>query len=379
MRSALQSSYKDVEYEMRAMTREHKDDTFLFMAGDGLALMRLNHILAANADTYIFQTPVVIPIQGEHPHGLFHAMHCQWRLHRQFIMWCATKLENGQILEEPNVSVFNVHRFFFLHVLTRACAKYVLRISETPNADDLDDPVPFIAKAEANVNFAWVVHFLHDAGFFILDFLQSVRGNDSRKLDLLWREFFSAAHTGTANKTQYVQMAIMRVFWGQALVPALNDLYHSIRTIPSGTHDGCGVGWDWAVEMLNAAIKAHVAHHVSEAQIRDFVANWALLEAVQDKLRTLRHRNWSANPATHGFIPDADVNKLVKLFCDTIGDTWAKATAPNSVSHVTQGPQRAQVPWAEVRATQRARGEEAVHRFVGRHISKLTSFFPWAD
>ena len=77
----------------------------------------------------------------------------------------------------------------------------------------------------------------------MLDFLQAVRGNESRKLDLLWREFFASAHTGTANKTQYVPMSIMRVFWGMAMTPELDALYHRIRTIPMGDSLGCNVGW----------------------------------------------------------------------------------------------------------------------------------------
>ena len=64
----LQSSYEDVEYEMSEMTKEHNSDAILFMAGDGLALMRLNHILAAKPETYLDSTPVVIPIQGTQIH-----------------------------------------------------------------------------------------------------------------------------------------------------------------------------------------------------------------------------------------------------------------------------------------------------------------------
>ena len=57
------------------------------------------------------------------------------------------------------------------------------------------------------------------AGFFVLDFLKGVRLAKSHHLDLLMREFFGYAHSGTANKTQYTQMVIMRVFWGMAMVP----------------------------------------------------------------------------------------------------------------------------------------------------------------
>jgi hypothetical protein len=55
-------------------------------------------------------------------------MHAEWRLHRQFIMWCADKVENKQVIEDPTVTVFNSHRFFFLNVLTRA---HVLSTSTT--------------------------------------------------------------------------------------------------------------------------------------------------------------------------------------------------------------------------------------------------------
>ena len=373
----LQSSYEDVEYELTEITTVCKSSKLLFVAGDGLALMRINSLLKYKTDKYIDQTPCVIPIQGEHPHGLFHIMHGQWRLHRQFIMWCAEQLGNQQVIEDPNVSVFNVHRFFFLDVLTRACAEYINEIALTPGADSLDDPVPFIAKAEANVDFAWICHFAQDAGFLVLDFLQSVRGNASKTLDILWREFFASAHSGTANKTQYVIMAILRVFWGKALTPELDALYHEIRTIPSGVHDGCGVGWDWEIELLNAAIKGHVAQHVSEAQINNFVADWPLIESVMKRLRDLRRRNWSGKIASHTANATNDVNRLKEIFRRTIGRTWAEATSRNRTPHVTKGPQRQKLPWVEVRNVMRRGGDDAPHAYIRKHLTEYTPFFSW--
>ena len=58
--------------------------------------------------------------------------------------------------------------------------------------------------------------FLYDFAYLVLDFKQGVRANRSTHLDLLWREFFSIGRTGTANKTQYVPMSIMR-FLGRML------------------------------------------------------------------------------------------------------------------------------------------------------------------
>jgi hypothetical protein len=273
---------------------------------------------------------------GEHPHGLFHLMHCEWRLHRQFIMWAAGVVNNNQVVEDPTVSVFNSHRFFFLNVLTRACAEYVNFIAASPGAPSLDDPAGFITQSEVNINFAWVTHFLHDAGFFVLDFLQAVRGNESHKLDLLWREFFASAHSGTANKTQYVPMSIMRVFWGMALVPELSDLYHKIRTIPNNDENGSGVGWDMAIEMLNAAIKAHVCHRVSEVQISQFVHHWALLECVQARMRNFMYPG-RAHHGSHAVNAGPDVATLVEEFKKVIGSTWAQATIPKNNSQVTLG------------------------------------------
>ena len=395
---ALQSSYSDVELELRVMCgrravvdagppvelySDHDPEypaafasaKFMFVAGDGLALMRLNHLLANKSDVYIDQTPFIIPIQGEHPHGLFHVMHCEWRLHRQFIMWCAKEVENEQVIEDPNVSVFNEHRYFFLHVLTRACAEYVLFISKTPGADSINNPAGFIAKSEANIDFAWVCHFLYDAGFFVLDFLQSVRANKSHVIDLLWREFFASAHSGTANKTQYVPMSIMRVFWGMALTPELSALYHKIRTLPGGAG---AVGWDMAIEMLNAAIKAHVASRVSEAQISAFIRSWALLECVQKRMRAFIYSARTADGAGRRDAT-ADVNKLVARFKDkdVIGTTWAQAVRPNQTSHVTVGTQRLRVPWREVAEVMRRTGKDAPSQYVRDHVGRLTPFFSW--
>ena len=305
-------------------------------------------------------------------------MHCEWRLHRQFLMWCAHAVANEQVIEDPNVSIFNSHRFFFLNVVTRACAEYINFVARLPGAEELSEPLAFMAKAEANRDFAWVCHFAFDAGFFVLDFLQSVRANDSKKLDILWREFFPSAHSGTANKTQYVPMSIMRVFWGRAMTADLSDLYHKLRTIPMSERYGSGVGWDMAIEMLNAAIKAHVNHFVSEAQVKHFVENWAMLECVQEHMRTLAYGAGVQGARSHQ--PDAgpDVTTLVNKFKEIIGTTWSQVTRNNNVSHVTSGPRRAGVPWRETAAVMRRTGRDAPDAYIRRHVSQLTPFFVWS-
>ena len=169
----------------------------------------------------------------------------------------------------------------------------------------------------------------------------------------------------------------MRVFWGLALTPELDALYHKLRTIPTGKGLGCGVGWDMAIEMLNAAIKAHVNHFVSEAQIRHFVQNWALLECVQDHMHEMRYGSRRSSSGSHQIDAGPDVAKLVAKFKEVIGVTWASATRPNTVSHVTTGPQRGAVPWRETAAVMRRSGKDAPEAYIRRHVSALTPFFEW--
>ena len=283
------------------------------------------------------------------------------------------------MVEDPTVSQFNSHRYFFLNVLTRACAEYINFLASSPGAPSFDDPSFILARAEQNIDFAWLCHFVYDAGFFTLDFLTGVRGNDSQLLDLLWREFFASAHTGTANKTQYVPMSIMRVFWGLAMAPELAQLYHRIRTIPTGVGSlGCNVGWDMACELLNAAIKAHVQHQVSHVQIRHFLENWALLECVQDRLRDYVYGGRAnTRRASHAADASHDVAALVAEFKRVIGTTWAQAITPNRNSHVTVGHARGAPPWRETDATMRRAGADAPHIVIRDHVSKLTPFFTW--
>ena len=374
----LQSSYDDVRFEMNKMRAAFPNLKILFIAGDGLSLMRMNHLLKHEHDFYLDSSPATIPVQGEAPHGLFHGMHCQWRLFRPFIMKCAEILDNEQVKSDPTVSDLNVSRFFLLNILTPAVGEYILELcSSDPAADDWDDPDPFMAKASKNVDFAWLCHFLHDNAFWCLDFLQSVRGNDSHNLDVLWRELFSSAHTDTAHKTQYVGMSIMRVFWGSAMCADLDALYHAMRTIPSGTHDGCGVGWDWSIELLNHAIKSHVDMHVSEVQITKFVESWACVEHVQSQLREIIYAN-RAEKHWRGRDVTADITKLKEFFRSTVGSTWAQATRDNTTVHVTTGPSRQMKPWTEISRKMAASGDAAPHAYIRAYVTGMTPYFEWS-
>jgi hypothetical protein len=76
----LQSSYDDVEAELNIMRSKHLDKRILFVGGDGLSIIRMNHLLKLKHDLYIDSAPLIIPMQGEAPHGVFHVMHAGWRM-----------------------------------------------------------------------------------------------------------------------------------------------------------------------------------------------------------------------------------------------------------------------------------------------------------
>ena len=223
---------------------------------------------------------------------------------------------------------------FLLFILVRACSEYVLEISNSPGGCAYEDYDVFVAHAERNIDFAWVVHFLADYGFLVVQFQQSVRCNDSHMLDLLWREFYGFARNARANKTQYCPMAILRVYWGMALVDPLHDLYHAIRTVPSGTLPGTNVGWDMPVERLNAAIRRHVKAGVTQTVIAAFIASYTFLEHVGRTFLTYMHwgqyRLWEREPSHRDV--EADVLILRE---------WLRATVASDVTgHLPLGGTR---------------------------------------
>lgn len=373
MWGVLQSSYEDVETELNQLRQRHLSKRFLFVGGDGLSINRVNHLLNKHPDLYLDSAPFIIPVQGESPHGVYHILHAGWRLYWRFIKECKLHLGNAQVIEDPPVKHFN-HSLHFLWRVTRAASEYLVELANDPLATPLDDS-SFLTIACRNVDLAWLVHFLRDYAFLVLDFKQAVRSGDSTALDVLWREFFSLGHTSTANKTQYVPMSIMRIFWSRALHPDLQKVYHAIRSIPMSDKPGSLVGWDTPVEWLNGAITEGVASHVSEPRIERFVQIYPLLQSNYTTMRDWSHRG---RRAAYNHMKDMtnDVAMLKKLFHDKIGSSWLAATAPNSNSKLITG--RGVLPWEEVARVMRQPGNDSVAAFVSSTVKRLTpNYYVW--
>eukprot|EP00965_Chrysotila_dentata_P258552 6213259-Pleurochrysis_carterae.AAC.2 len=257
----LQSSYEDVETELNTLRNRHLDKMILFVGGDGLSIIRINHLIKLYPELYQDSAPLIIPVQGESPHGVYHFMHAGWRLYLRLLRVCAEELSISKaILDDPPVKAFNTSLYFLWRV-TRAASEYFVFLSQTPGGVDIDLPDEFVAACQFNVDLQWLVHFLYDYAYLVLDFKQGVRAGASKHLDILWREFFAIGRSSTANKTNYVPMAIQRIFWSDALHPSLAELYHNLRSIPMSNREGSMVGWDCVIEWLNAAITEGVSHH----------------------------------------------------------------------------------------------------------------------
>ena len=376
MWGVLQSSYEDVEKELNEMRGKHLDKRILFVGGDGLSILRMNHLLHARPDLYLDSAPMIIPIQGEAPHGVFHVMHGGWRLYARFVRRAANStlgLEQGKaVVDDPCVKTFNT-QIYVLWWMTRACSEYILMLARTAGAVDIDQVPEFISACERNVDLAWVVHFLYDFAYLVLDFKQGVRANKSHHLDLLWREFFSIGYTGTAHKTQYVPMAIMRVFWADALVPPLADLYHRLRAVPMS--DRVYVGWDTPMKWLNGAITDGVRSLVSVPRIEEFVADYSFMNYNYAHLLSVLEVARGGVPERAHYMKEMDTNvdTMKGWLIKHIGADWASATSLNRDSKLGIG--RGVLPWEEVRTTMSQSGKDAVPAFVGRHVRDLTKTF----
>ena len=367
----LQSSNDDVKTELDVMRKANKGKFILFVGGDGLSIIRINHLILNYPDVYLDMAPMVIPVQGEAPHGVYHVMHGGWRLFRRFIRAAADYTlseRTGAVADEPTVKLFNT-QLFVLYWMTRACSEYLMMLARSAGAVDIDQVPEFISACERNIDLAWVVHFLYDFAYLVLDFKQGVRANRSHHLDLLWREFFTTGYTSTAHKTQYIPMAIMRVFWADALVPPLAKLYHNLRAVPMS--DSVYVGWDTPIEWLNGGITDGVKHLVSVPRIKEHVANYSFMQSNYTSL--LKTMDLVRPGHAHMRDMDSNVDRMKGWLMDNIGTTWAVATRLNSESEL--GITRGKVPWEEMQETMSQSGNDSVPAFVADKVRGLTKNF----
>ena len=320
----LQASYEDVNFELDWMrgSNYHKYSECIMLGGDGLSYMRLIHRLAQNPRRFLRSLPVVIPRFGEAPHGLFHLMHGDWRIWAPLILRMAQVVNNKQIKADPTVEDFNYSRHF-LRILVRAFSEYVVEIARTGH--DYRNAHRFLQNAEPNLNFAYICYFLYLFGFKYLQMRNAIRSNDSKTLDIIWRENLASARTAKGNKTNYSKMSVIVVYWGYALKEPLQTAFHNTRTLRwLYSH----TGWDMIIEGLNKLIKQGVTANVTENLIKKFIRRLNFMHVVTRGLESCLQRFKRREEGTDKNVDD-DVRLIKEFIYQHVGTTYAECTSPS--------------------------------------------------
>jgi hypothetical protein len=76
-------------------------------------------------------------------------------------------------------------------------------------ASSYDTMQPFLADAERNLSFGYLVFFLHLFAFKYLEYKNAVRRNASKHLDMLWRENLCSTRAGKRS-TIFVVVLVQR-------------------------------------------------------------------------------------------------------------------------------------------------------------------------
>jgi hypothetical protein len=261
--------------------------------------------------------------------------------------------------------------------MVTACAEYIVEIARTGN--DYRNPRTFLREAEANINFAYICYFLYLFGFKYLQMRNAVRKNDSKTLDLIWRENLASARTAKGNKTNYSKLSVIVIYWGYALVEPLQTAFHNTRTLRwIYTH----TGWDMIIEGLNKLIRQGVTANVTESLICKFIRRLnfthIVSRGVEGMLAHFKRKE-------EGTAKDIDTDKeLIKEFLrQHIGTTYAQCTAPTDVPLPGMdmsewgGTRRARdvrrhTPWAQM-----ADGMTDYRDYVTRKVGDLCPWHKW--
>ena len=377
MWGVLQSSNAHVTFEMNTMRRSKrcKSTQVMIAGGDGLSVHRENHNIATDPETFLDMAPAVVPMLGEMPHGHHHILHATTRDFSPYIQLCAKEVDNPAIVADPAaVKYYNSH-VYFSWVVTRASAEYIGEISRAPGGQDFEDVPAFLSASEQNIDLSWVVHYLYDAGFLVLQFKQFVRANKSTQLDLLWREFVTIARS--SNKTMYGPLAILQVYRGAALHPELAKLWRQIRCLPMSRNAGACMGWDCPCEWLHDSITRHVQTHVTEKAIEDYILNKPFMDAAARGLRDLI--GLDSTDAAKLKKMNSDVSKIKKMLYAKVGSNWVAASAVNSSSKLfpSGSAGRTSRPWRQYEKIHKQAGKDSTYEYVRRHLMTLAFRHEW--
>ena len=367
----LQSKNEHVEKELNTMRTHpsHIHSRFMLVGGDGLAINRINWTLARNPAKYLLTSPAIIPVQGEHPHGTCHVLHMGWRPYAPLALPIMTSIGHRELKADFTVSDFNDYDFAMC-ILIEGITQYFI-VLEASGGPPLASGLAFLTVCNLNIDLAWLSHFIYDFGFMYWDLRQSVRSNNSARIDLIWREAVSFMHIDESHKTQYAPMAIMRIFWSEALSPVLSTIYHRHRTISLLGIPGSNVGWDMPIEKENLACEGLI--RPSEERLKKFIEELNFLGPVSRGLERLMKGRRKQTVHRMKKI-DRDVQAVVEHLKATLGATWAQASVPRvQANSLLVNPPKSRRPWLSRDAMIAEQGGRAFRDWIRSHLdSKVT-------
>ena len=288
-------------------------------------------------------------------------------------MCMAKVVDNTFVKKDPIISEFNEHEHF-LRIVVEAFAEYVLEIAQT--GCDYHNPTHFLRMAERNICFSYICYFLFLFGFKYVQMRKAIRENNSKLLDLIWRENLASARSELANKTQYSQMTVSLIYWGTALREPLHTAFHNTRTLRwVKTH----VGWDLPIEMLNKWIKESVVSHVTEDYLKKFIRRINFTQRVKRQLETVQYVN--RQPETEQLKQISTDKELIKKYLrENIGSDFATCTAHSDddvlgldlSSWGGKDHMRENTPWKQTE-----RKMQDYREYVRTHLGRLCPWHHW--
>ena len=365
----LQSSNEDVEFEVDEILDDprHKHSKWCMLAGDGLSINRVNHMLCRKWGKYLAQFPVVIPVQGEHPHATAHVLHGGWGPYWPLLQTLLHDIDHSECKGDWTVASFNDYDHGIC-ILIEGVAQYFLHLDAGGGGPDIDDMDPFLATCTINNDLQWLSRFLADFGFLYWYFRQAIRSNDSASIDLIWRESISFMHTSLANKTQYAPMAVMRVFWAEALSPTLAQVYHKNRTLSMLGLGGSNVGYDMWEEKVNLFISQNVIRP-SQERIAAFLHELNFTGHVSRNMEKVLLSERKRDGAKMVKI-QKDVQGVVDSLCTRVGNTWPEVLVDVEWEDTELiNPPRSNRLWEAVK-----RGEDSLTKWVNDHVASKVNW-----
>lgn len=230
----------------------------------------------------------------------------------------------------------------------------------------------FLDRVNVNNDLRWLAHFLHDFGFLYWELRQSVRSNDSEQIDMIWRECVPFLHTKLAHKVHYAHMAVMRIYWAEAMNPTLARVYHQHRSISLLGLKGSNCGWDMPIEKLNLMLRN--VQRPSKERYEKYVEELNFLGPVARGQERLLRENQNVKPGEMKSI-QVDVQLVVDFLVEKLGGTWQEALVPREpIDSKLVNPPKSNRPWEEVEELIAHDGGRTFHDWVKGHLDSKVSW-----